>query len=512
MTGAAHAGASTRARANGTRRPPTCSAWTVNPRPALLLVALALGACHGPPRSGSSSDRADDRAEPPAPLGPDDAAPVGSRDALPRGPLTLLQAVRLALRDNPAVGIALQRVEQARAASSEAGAAFLPGLDARFSWTRTDDPLAAFGFLLRQRAYAPTIDPNQPGIRQDLRPELLVQWNLFRGGADLARYDAAGAGEEAAREALRATRNALASAAAEAFLALAKAQDLVPVAEQSLAAVETALADARAREAAGKALLGDVRSLEARRAEASEALLRARNGVELGRAGLRAVLALPFDAPLELAPDSQLPLLALPADPIGVLARAHEQRPELRAARALSTSREHEAAAADREANPFLPRVDAFGAYGVDARNLRFSSQADNWTLGVQVDLNLFFGGRDRARARRADARLAEAREEERRAALEVELDVRRSLLALDEARQRVDTAGEGLTAAEEALRVVAAQFSAGTVTVTRYLEAEVALRDARARLVVARFDERIARIGLARALGELGQAEGDEP
>ena len=468
-----------------------------------ISVLAVFAGCVGTPRPGPGPE-----ARAPLETSPAEVASARAVTPLPSGPLTLEQAVALALEANPEVGIALQRVEQALARSDEALAAFLPGVSARFAWTRTDDPLLAFGFLLRQRAYSPAIDPNQPGIRQDLRPEVIVHWNLFRGGADLARRAAAIEGEEAARQALAATRNALASATAAAFLSLAKAQDLVPVAERSLRAVEAAQADARAREAAGTALAGDVLSLEARRAEAREMLVRAENAVALGRAALRSILALPPEVPLEIAADSQLPLA--PPPPEGVaLARALEGRPELRAARALATSLEHEAAAADREANPFLPRVDAFGSYGVDSRDMRFNGNADNWTLGLVVDLNLFFGGRDRARARLADARLAEAREGSRRVALEIELDVRRALIGLEDARQRVTAAGEGLTAAQEAQRVVEVQFAAGSATVTRFLEAEAALRDARARLVVARADERLARIDLARALGELGGPEG---
>ena len=67
-------------------------------------------------------------------------------------------------------------------------------------------------------------------------------------------------------------------------------------------------------------------------------------------------------------------------------------------------------------------------------------------------------------------------------------------------------------TAATEAHRVVQEQFKAGAVNVTRYLEAEVALRDARAREVVAHADERIARAALAKALGEAGRSEGSQP
>jgi outer membrane protein TolC len=433
--------------------------------------------------------------------------------AVPSGPFTLDRAIDRALEANPDIAIARQRFEQALAGTSEVDAAFLPSLDGRVAWTRTDDPLAGFGFLLRQRTYSTSIDPNHPGDQQDVRPDVLFQWNVFRGGADFENRRAALEGEEAAREGTVATRDAIVYGTAEAFFSLAKAEDLAPVAEQSVRAVEAALEDARARAAVGKALAGDVLSLETRLAEAKEALVRAKNGVELARAGLRAILALPRDVPLEILPGrAAVEHAPDPPDEKTAIARALEARPDLKAARARSASFEHAATAAWREANPLLPRVDAFASYGVDSSNLRFNRNADNWTVGVLTEWNIFAGGRDWARARRANAQLAEAREAKRKAELEVELDVQRALLLLKEARERVATTADGVRAATEAHRVVKEQFAAGAASVTRFLEAEVALRDARAREVVARNDERIARAALAKALGEGRRQEGQAP
>jgi outer membrane protein TolC len=433
--------------------------------------------------------------------------------AVPAGPFTLDRAIDRALEANPDVAIARDRIDQALAGTSEVNAAFLPALDARFAWTRTDDPLAGFGFLLRQRKYSASIDPNHPGDQQDVRPDVVFQWNVFRGGADVENRSAALDGEEAARQGAAATRDAIVYATCEAFFSLAKAEDLVPVAEESVRAVEAALADAKAREAVGKALAGDVLSLEARLAETKETLVRAKNGVELARAGLRALLALPRDVPLEILPDrGAVEHAPDPPDESAAISRALDGRPDLKAARARTASLGHASTAAWREANPLIPRVDAFASYGVDSNNMKFNGNADNWTVGVLTDWNLFSGGRDWARARRADAQLAEARESERKAELQVELEVRRALLSLNEARERVKTAEEGARAATEAQRVVKEQFAASAVPVTRFLEAQVALRDARAREVAARADERIARAALSRALDEGRRQEGSAP
>ncbi len=430
-----------------------------------------------------------------------------AQPAPPAGPFTLARAIARAIEANPDVSMAERRLEQAQAGTSEATAGFLPSLDARVGWSRTDDPLVAFGMLLRQRKFSSSLDPNHPGDQQDVRPDVVFAWNIFRGGADLERRQGALANEEASAQEIRATRNALANATAEAFFGLSKAQDLIPVAEESLKAVDAALEDARAREAVGKVLAGDVLSLEARRAEAKDVLVRARNGVAVGRAVLRSLLALPGDVPLEILPDMESPARE-PISETAAIAKALEQRPELKATQARIGALDHEVTATSREANPFIPRVDAYAAYGVDSSNLRFSGKADNWTVGVAADWNLFAGGRDRARARRAEAQLAEAREGERKLVLGIELEVRRARLAVEEARERIETADGGVKSADEAHRVVKEQYAAGAISVTRYLEAEVARRDGRARAIVARADLRISQAAFAKALGELERGE----
>ena len=52
------------------------------------------------------------------------------------------------------------------------------------------------------------------------------------------------------------------------------------------------------------------------------------------------------------------------------------------------------------------------------------------------------------------------------------------------------------------ALRLVEAQYQAGAVTITRYLETEVARTDARSHAIAARYDARRAEAGLRKAVG----------
>lgn len=417
----------------------------------------------------------------------------------PVGPLTLERALALAWERNPDLRAAEERIGAARARLDEAASAFYPQLGVRVSYVRTDNPAQAFGMIVAQRGFGPGIDVNDPGAIRNYRSELYGAVNLFRGGQDLHAREAARHGLEAAELERRALRNALAEAVTAAYYALRAAQEHVGVTEVSVQAVESELAEAQERFAAGALLKSDVLSLEVRRATAQEARVRARNAVEHARTGLRILLALSPDDPVEVDPGGPEPGPPVPEDFGEALAQALRDRPELRAMAKMLEVRRSELAA---EKASFLPRVDVFGAYGQDSETFEFDRDQDNWTIGVAVELDLFSGFRKSARVRGSERRWAEARALQEKVRLQVEQEVKSALLALQEARERAVVTGTAVAAAEEALRLVREQYRAGAATVTRYLEAEAALADARSRSIAARFDVRRGEAGVRKAIG----------
>jgi len=422
--------------------------------------------------------------------------------ALP-GPLTLDEAIALAFEQNPDLGAATERIGEAQARVGEATSAFFPQISTRLSYTRTDNPAQAFGMILAQRRFSSGIDFNDPGTTQNFRPEIIGALPLFRGGQDVQRRVAAVLGVEAAQLERNALRNALADAVVAAYYALLAAPEQVDVTRASIEAVESALAQARARYESGAALKSDTLSLEVRLAAAHEANVRAHNAVELARTGLRVLLALPADAPVKVVAVHQTSGAAVPADFVEALRLAIAHRPEIQAAARGVAMREHELRA---ERAAYLPRIDAVASYGQDNTDLEFSGRQDSWMVGATAELDLFSGFRTAQRVQGAKRLLAEARQTERKTRLEVERDVRTAFLTYQEASERARVTEAAVAAAEEALRLVEAQYQAGTVTVTRYLEAEVARTDARSRAIAARYDARRANAALQKAMGQWAQ------
>ncbi len=421
------------------------------------------------------------------------AAPVDYRS------LRLSRAQALAVERNPDLRAAAERIESARSRLGEAASVFYPQIGLRLSYVRTDQPAQAFAMIVNQRGFSPALDVNDPGATENVRPEIYGSVNLYRGGQDAHLFRAARYGVDATSLQRDAVRHALLEAVTAAYYGALAAREQMEVAAASLRAVEAELTDARTRFAAGAALKSDVLSLDVRGAAAREGSLRARHAVEQAKSALRYLLALPPEEPIDPAPapDDEKPLPPTFAEALG---RALHARPELRAAGAAVEARHHELEA---ERGAWLPRVDAFGAFGQDHDTFEFDHDQDNWTFGVVVELELFAGGRNRERVRGAQGRLNESRALRERTRLAVEQEVKTAMLAVEEARERLAVAEASVATAEEALRLVREQYAAGAATVTRFLEAEAALADARSRTLGARFDIRRAGARLRHAIGD---------
>jgi outer membrane protein len=430
------------------------------------------------------------------------ATTVGDADVtVATTPLTLDEAVARALAQNPDLQAAVERIGEAEARVGEATAAFYPQVSTRLAYARTDNPSVAFGMLLAQRRFSFSgANFNNPGPTQDVRPEIIGAIPLFRGGQDYERRQAAVLGVEAAKLERAALRNALTDAVIAAYYALLVGPEQVEVSRLSIDAVTSALQQARVRVATGTALKSDALSLEVRLAAAQEAHIRAQNDVEFARIGLRILLGLPATAPLQVVALNGTAEPPLPDNVADAVQRAVARRPELQAAARVVAMRQHEVKV---ERAAYLPRIDAVGSYGQDAETPELTHRQDNWAFGATAELDLFSGFRTHERVRAAERRLAEAREAERKARLDVERDVQTVVLAFQDARRRASVAESAVTAADEALRLVQEQYQAGAVTITRYLEAEVARTEARSRAIAGRYESRRAAAGLRRAIGQ---------
>ena len=413
---------------------------------------------------------------------------------------TLEQSLDYALSNNPELSIMQSRIEQANAQLGESLASFYPQIKASLSYQHSDNPAQAFAMIIAQRRLNfGGGDFNHPGGVDNYRPQVTATYSLFRGGQDYYRKQAAELGVETSELEKSATRNQLLNNVTAAFYGELAAMEAHDISLRSIEAVQSELNQSKIRFDSGVLLKSDVLSLEVQLAEAKDAEIQAANAIEIAHSMLKTLLGISASEPFAINTSQSALSPEAPAGFDALLEQANSRHPELKAA-------EKRAAIAEEQLNvakaAHLPRADAFVSYGSDSKDLAFSSNRDNVSAGVMVEVDVFSGFATQEKIKKAEHELNAAHEMVRQTRLQMENHVKSAHLRLMEALNRQQVAKVAVNAAEEALRLVNEQRNAGVVTVTRYIEAEVARDKAKTRDISARYDA-------LRAEAELKQATG---
>ena len=124
-------------------------------------------------------------------------------------PWTLERALVYARSHNPDARIAHQRIAAAQAGLEQANSSFWPRLRVESSYSRTDNPMLAFGDILNQRSYGSSLNLNNVPDVDNLNARGIVTVPLYAGGRNVAGRQAARANTSAAKQDSEAVRNAL---------------------------------------------------------------------------------------------------------------------------------------------------------------------------------------------------------------------------------------------------------------------------------------------------------------
>ena len=405
--------------------------------------------------------------------------------------LSLPEAIRLALQNNPDLATAQQRVNAARAGIQQTEAALWPQVRLSGGYAGSDNPVQAFMMTLNQRAFSFAGNFNHPDTTDNLNGKVLAQWSLYDGGQSLASRQAAKLNTETARQTFAAARNDLVFEVTRAFHTIGKARQFVSTAAAAVASMEANVNVAGSRFAAGNVLKTDLLDAQIRLAESQENLIRARNAVALSEIVFRTVLGV-GEKDMVTAAETVVTITSdMPA--------TATSRPEIIAAHTASTAADRQVRAAQAG---YLPHLNAFASYDLDSGN--GTRYADSWLAGVSIDLNIFDGFLTRGKVAEARANLESARQQERKVALAVTLETRQAQLNLEEAQARLVTTGKSVGQAEESLQITKDRYANGLALLTQVLDSETALTATRQRRAAAETDLLIAQAALDHAFGKI--------
>ncbi|MBX9599666.1 MAG: TolC family protein [Bryobacteraceae bacterium] len=419
-------------------------------------------------------------------------------------PLTLREAVRIAVERHPALAASEARVRAAGARIGQARAGYLPKVNYSESVQRSNNPVFVFGSLLNQRQFTGDnfrLDSlNNPGFISNFQSLVTVDQTLWDAGQTRRQAAAAGLSQDMSREERRGAEMQVTMNVIRSYYGATLAAETLAAAVQAVGSAQADLERAQAVRDAGMSTDADVLSIRVHLAAMREQEIRHRANLEVARAALNEALGLPLDTPHALV----TPLTPYPAAPElpAWEERAARERPEAKLS-ALSTQIAETQLAVNK--GSYWPRVGVRGAFEAD-RGAFTARGGANWMFAAKLEWNLFNGFADRARVQESSELLAGSRALERRTGAAVRLEVRRAHAELRAALERVQVASAAVAMAEESLRIIKNRFESGLTTTTELLRNETALLESRTRRLAAIHDSRVAAASLELASGTLSR------
>lgn len=420
-------------------------------------------------------------------------------------PLTLAQAVQIALEKNPARKAALADTKAASAEAQAARSMLMPHLTFSEVGMRGNDPVYVFGSKLRQQRFSSADfalnQLNTPTPFGNFTTRFGGTWNLFDSFASWRGMTRARHMQQAAAHDLDRADQEIEFRVIRAYYGALLAEKQLEVAAQAQKTAQSITERSQARFDSGLVVESDLLTAKVRLAGREQELIEARDTQNLSRAELNTAMGLPGDLAFDLT--ATLSERALPSPALEDLEKqALDKRPDIRSIAAQQAAQQQSVAIAK---SSFGPRVNAFAGWELDNPTLFAGGGGNNWLGGVELQFDLFQGGAKRAELSRQRALGEKMAALKQNASDEVRLEVRRAYYQTDASRQQIEVARTAIAQSQESLRINQDRYDTGLITITDLLGAEEAARRSQTNYYEAIYRFQTSYANLEFASGTLG-------
>ncbi|NTU93520.1 MAG: TolC family protein [Chlorobiaceae bacterium] len=404
--------------------------------------------------------------------------------------LSLDDALKMAHERNSSIKAAQARIDQADAMIVQSRQAYLPKVQLSETFTHTTDPGANLVFKLQQEIANPMTDfapdaLNHPSAISNFNTSIQVVQPLVNVDAMIGRSVAASA--KRAQEFM--TERAVETIdlnVKKAYYGLILARKNVAALDQSIGIMRGYSTEATKAYNVGLLTKSDKLSTDVRLAELREQKLMVQNEMKNAEDALRVMLKLAPD-------DSIIPTGDLVVDRTAPSTAARENsagRNDLKALEAYQevTGYQHDMAKAQ-----YLPRLNAFAQQNWHDSDL-FGTDGSSWTVGLNMQWNVFDGMATKGKVQEAKAKQLEARYNYEAAREQSAMEVNRARRAMMTSRERVEVARKSLDESKVSLDFIGEQFRTGMAMTFELLMREQAFTWAKMRINMAKYDYCVAK------------------
>jgi outer membrane protein len=419
-------------------------------------------------------------------------------------PLSLTEAIRIAVEQNPEIKAAQFQVEAVKFNSIKARSSFYPQVNFAQSFNRTTNPMWAFGTKLNQAVITQAdFDPqrlNDPDAINNFASTFSLTWSIYEGGRTKIGLEQAKQNMTIASLTLERTRQTVIARTASAYAGLILAQKNIMVINQAIETASANLKMIQSRYDSGFVVKSDLLRAKVRMADLEQQHLLAKSRFKIQEAVLNASMG------------SGEAKLLNPVTPLTVgseinetidnwISNALSKRPEMENLRLEEEIAKKEV---EKSRAGHYPNVNLVGNYEINSED--FSDSADNYALGAVIQVNIFSGNRISEETNAAKSLAARVREMRIGMEQGIQVQVREAFLKAISARKRIAVAKIAVDQAEEGLRIVKNRYNNGLLTIIHLLDAELARQQANTNYFKSLHDYKVARIELALAAGTINK------
>jgi len=408
--------------------------------------------------------------------------------------LTVEGALERGLKYNLGLYLSDRVTDQTRAARLRTLADLMPVVNGAFSEEAERLNLKAFGFS------------NFPGFPSSIGPFGLTELQATGTWTPLSlqyfnNLHAASQNVKAAQYTYRDARDTVVLAVGANYLLTIANESRVTAAEAELKAAQALYQLAVDQENAGLAPQIDTLRARVQLQTQQSILIQAQNDLEKQRIALARVIGLPVTQKFRLV--NRVPYHPLPEEELeNAYQRALQTRPDYQAALASLRAAQYTREAAWQQRLPYIGFMANYGVLGFTP-----SSLAPNWTAAATLNLPIFQGGRVEADIQQDEAVIKERQAQVDNLRASIEQDIEDSLLDIKAAAQQVEVAKTGLDYAQQTLEQSQDRFAAGVTNNVEVIQAQQQLASANEQYIESLYAHNIAKVLLARAIGNAEQA-----
>lgn len=413
--------------------------------------------------------------------------------AQPQGPLSMDQALHMALEYSPTLAAARHQLSGAKAAKKQAITGYLPTLSATYSYVRLNEA---------QTMTIPTLGTFTLADENTYSLAAAFEQPIFTGFKITAQYTMAKLGVGVAELQVELARLDVALAVKTSYFQYLATQKALVTAKQSVELLKAQLKTTQDFHDVGIVPVNDVLKVKVELASAEQRATAAANAVALTRSRFNTLLGRSVNAPLEVQDILQHRRVNISLG--DAISQAKAGRPELKAMRLRLKQADW---AVTDAASDYYPQIAVQGAYTWAGTSWDLggggATEPRSWQIVAAAKWNFWEWGRTYQGVSKARADKRALKAQLRELDDQVVLQVKEAYLRLRDADQTIATARAAVVAAKENYRITQERYKEQLTTNTELLDAQTLLTRAQNDLTSALTSFNVAMASLLRAMGK---------